>query len=175
MTHRVVLAALFATLLPCAGCADTKPAAKTPAVSDEPSFDYLFPKPGQRSDLACPAALPGVRVASIPTDSGLLLVFTTDSGLFEVRRRARKLAHELDQGSGMLGERVVEEGAKAAEPHRMNGIPTATRYEDIPEGATIEVTAIDPSDRVALREMLDRIVREMQRERDCPEELLALR
>jgi hypothetical protein len=158
----VVVAALSLAAAACA--ASEPPRARVP---EEPalSFEYLFPGSGERSAPACPAALRGVRVASIPTDGGVMLVFTTDDGLSEVRRRTRALAAELDS----------ERGAATGAPHprRLGGIATATRYEEIPGGATVEIMAIDATQSLTLRDRLERITREMQRDRNCPDELLA--
>lgn len=173
MTSRVVLVLLLA--LGSVGCAGSQTAkqAKAPRISDEPSFEYLFPKPGERNNLGCPAALPGVRVASIPTDAGVLIVFTTNEGVLEVRRRAKKMADDLDQDRDIVSPEAPKGAEHSEYPNRFSGIRTTTRFEEIPEGATVEVLAVDPEDSLALRDQLDRIVRDMQRERDCPEELLA--
>jgi hypothetical protein len=165
MAHSAVVAAVL--LAAAAACVSSDP--PRPQAPDEPlvSFDYLFPGPGERSEPACPAALRGVRVASIPTDDGLMLVFTSDEGLSEVRRRARALADELDS------ERAA--GGGAAPHRRFGGIATTTRYEEIPGGASVEVVALEPSQSLSLRDQLERIARDMQRQQNCPEELLALR
>jgi hypothetical protein len=108
-----------------------------------------------------------VRVASIPTDKGMMFVFTTEQGVTEVRRRARAFAAELDEEPGVTGE-----AAPAPEPRRLGGIETSSRYEEIPEGATVEVSALHPDDSLALRDQLDDIGRRMQAEHNCPDELL---
>jgi hypothetical protein len=163
MTHSVVVVA--ALLVAAAGCGASE-GAQARAPNESPvSFDYLFPGPGERSAAACPAALRGVRVASIPTDNGSMLVFTSNDGLSEVRRRARALAVELDS------ERA--DGSGAPPKSRFGGIRTTTRYEEIPEGASVEIIALQASQSLSLRDQLDEIARQMQRERNCPEELLA--
>lgn len=123
------------------------------------SFDYLFPKPGERADLACPVELPGARVSSIVTDRGSMLVFTGEDGTFELRRRARLLADELgERGRGEL-----------------SGIATEARYDEIPGGATVELMPLRARDVWALRERVEELVVRMQRKRSCLEGLVAQR
>lgn len=155
MLERAVLLVVSSALASaCARPDAAAPAARAPAVPP-PSFDYLFPRPGEDGRLACPMGLPGVHVTSIPTDSGSLLAFTSEENLSALRRRARALTDELD------GKQV-------------DGIATAARYSEIPNGATVEVMAEARDRALALRDALDRIVREMQSERDCPKALIAL-
>jgi hypothetical protein len=156
MLDRATLLVLSAGLaLACASPDAAAPPPRAPEVPP-PSFDYLFPRPGEDGRAACPMGLGGVHVTSIPTDSGSLLAFTSEENLSALRRRARALTAELD------GKRV-------------DGIATAARYSEIPNGATVEVMAATRERALALRDALERIVREMQAEEECPEGLIAAR
>jgi hypothetical protein len=155
MSKRAVLVALACALaLACGRPEPVGPKASPPGVPPT-SFEYLFPKPGEDGQLACPMGLPDVHVTSIPTDSGSLLAFTSEQNLSALRRRARALSEELTGGE-------------------LAGVRTTARYDEIPHGATVEVMAEARDQALALQGELEQIVREMQRERQCPRELIAL-
>jgi hypothetical protein len=159
MPNRALTSLLFCVCaLAPVGCTSTQPSARPPPAVGvpPPSFDYLFPKPGEDGRVACPMSLPGVHVTAIPTDAGSLLVFTSADGHHAVRRRARALSEELSRRD-------------------LAGVATSARYEEIPEGATVEVMADQRQNALALRDEVDRIAREMQRDRDCPPALIAAR
>ena len=126
----------------------------TPASALAPDYRYLFPKDGENGDPACPMGLPGVRVSSIPTDRGVMLVFTAEQNLTALRKRAQLLSRTLSE-----------------EP--VFGIAADAEYGEIPSGATVEVMAEAAEQALGLADGVEGSVREMQQKRRCPEGLLA--
>ena len=150
-----VLTSLIALLvLGCAASESPAPAKMTPASALDPDYRYLFPKLGENGDPACPMGLPGVNVSSIPTDRGVMLVFTADQGVHAVRKRAALMARTL-----------------SAEP--VFGIEAEADYREVPSGATVEVMAEEPEQALGLSDGVEGSVREMQTKRVCPDGLLA--
>lgn len=95
----------------------------------------------------CTTAIGGTRVRTVATPRGVNITFTTS--VPELRRRVRSFAHRMNVQSGG--------GAATGRAMRMGGTtmgmpPVRTRVEDVPGGARIHVTPLDPSRLGALRQ-----------------------
>jgi len=129
-------------VLALAACTTAPPATTTPDPTKNP------PPTTNEGDVTCPLEIAGTSIAVEDADGGVAFVFATTGDVTQVRERAAKLAAthgtRTPSASGKLT--AACNGCMAD----TLGTPSTAAVVEIPQGAKVVFTAVDPAAAAAL-------------------------
>lgn len=108
---------------------------------------------------ACPCAR-GAQITTAETPNGVALQFTTTGDVAGLRARVRRMAEMRNR---MMGSGMGMQGGGM----KMRMVPSHASVEDIPGGARLVLTPVDPSQLGALRAHASQMAA-MMRQGRCP-------